>query len=288
MPKPLRWLVAAGATTFAYALYEPYRYHLNVIDVPVRAPGPNLDVLHISDTHLTPRDRKLQEFLRRLPEQLGKTPDLVLSTGDMIEGNEAIDPLVDAVDGIEGRLGRFYVLGSHDYYVSSGPSYTKYFSREKTMHKAKRTDSARFERRLCDNGWIPLTNRTETVTDNGRTIRLSGVDDPYLNRHRTGHIRREAADSLAIALVHAPDVVSEWALNDFDLVVAGHTHGGQVQVPAIGPVVTNCTLPARLGSGLHRVGSTWLHVSFGLGTGRYAPIRFLARPEVTLLRLGAG
>lgn len=285
MPRTLRWLAAAGAAAFAYGLYEPYRYHLRTADVSVAWEGPPLEVLHLSDTHLAPGDRKLQTFLRSLPERLRRTPDLVLATGDMIEGDEAIDPLIEALAGVDGRLGRFYVLGSHDYYVSSGPAYTKYFSGNKTMRAAAPTNSARLEQRLQDKGWVSLANRTEIVADDGRTIRLSGVDDPYLNRHTTDHIERRRGENLAIALAHAPDVVSEWALNGFDLVLAGHTHGGQVRIPGVGAVVTNCSLPAGLAVGLHPIGRTWLHVSPGLGTGRYAPIRFLTRPEATLLRL---
>lgn len=285
MSKPLGWAVAAGAGLAAYALYEPYRYRLVTHELPVRSNGPVLDVLHLADTHLSPRDRKLMAFLKGLPEQLGSTPDMVVATGDMIEGDEAIDPLLESLAGIEARLGRYYVFGSHDYYVSSGPSYTKYFSNNKAMRSAIPTDWGRLEEGLKAKGWIPLTNRDETVQDGGRVVRLAGVDDPYLKRHETGHIHRSGDDDLAIGLAHAPDVVSEWALNGFDLVVAGHTHAGQVRLPFVGAVVTNCSLPSALSSGPNLVGRTWLHVSPGLGTGRYSPIRFLAQPEATLLRL---
>ncbi|MEA2517702.1 MAG: uncharacterized protein QOG16_1540, partial [Actinomycetota bacterium] len=92
---------------------------------------------------------------------------------------------------------------------------------------------------------------------------------------------------LAIGLAHAPDVVSQWMLQGFDLVFTGHTHAGQVRVPGFGAVVTNSSLPTELAGGLHRVGSGWLHVSPGLGTGRFAPIRFNCRPEATLLEITA-
>jgi predicted MPP superfamily phosphohydrolase len=272
----------------AYAFYEPFRFHLVHHDVPVRAEGPVRTILHVSDTHLNASDDRLYRFLVSLPERLGETPDLVLATGDLIEGNSGIRRVVDALARLEARLGRFYVLGSHDYYMSSGPSYSKYFRRHKKPSVALRTATDELTSGLHEKGWVPLTNRTEFLdTPEGR-IRLAGVDDPHLRRHRTGHIGRSAEDALAIALVHAPDVVSEWALNGFDLILAGHTHGGQVRVPGVGAVVTNCSLPAGLAAGLNRVGNSWLHVSPGLGNGLYSPIRFNCPPEATFLRLVPG
>jgi len=285
MSRLVRFALSAGAGSFAYGLVEPFRYRLGEQELPIAWNGPQLDVLHLSDTHLSPRDSRLRAFLRSLPARLERTPDLVLVTGDMIEGDDAIDPLLEALAPIQARLGRFYVLGSHDYFVSSGPSYTKYFSGEKTVRRARHTDSDRLEAGLQEQGWASLANRSESIEVDGRRILVSGVDDPYLKRHDTAHIRRAAGDQLAIGLMHAPDVVSEWALNGFDLALAGHTHGGQVRLPGIGAVVTNCSLPSALADGLNRVGRTWLHVSPGLGTGKYAPIRFLAPPEATLLRL---
>jgi uncharacterized protein len=134
-------------------------------------------------------------------------------------------------------------------------------------------------------GWTALTNATELIDDGATRIRIAGVDDPYIRRHRTGHIARAAEDALAIGLVHAPDVVSDWILAGFDLVLAGHTHGGQVRLPLVGAVVTNCALPAALAGGLHAIGDGWLHVSPGLGSGRFAPVRFNERPEATLLQI---
>jgi uncharacterized protein len=278
-------VAAAGAGAFAYGLLEPLRYRLVRLEVPVRWTGPPLEVLHLSDTHLSPRNVRLRTFLRDLPQQLGSPPDLVITTGDMIEGEAAIEPLVDALAGLSSRLGRFYVLGSHDYFISSGPSYTKYFTDDRTVRRARAIDSGRFEAALASTGWVSLTNRTEVIAEGPRSIRLSGVDDPYLRRHQTDHISRSRDDDLTIGVMHAPDIVSEWILQGTDLVLAGHTHGGQVRLPLIGAVVTNSSLPAALAGGLHRIGSSWLHVSPGLGTGRYSPIRFLTPPEATLLRL---
>jgi predicted MPP superfamily phosphohydrolase len=130
-----------------------------------------------------------------------------------------------------------------------------------------------------------LTNRSETVDTPSGRIRLTGVDDPYIHREETGHLARSAGDALAIGLMHAPEVVSEYALAGYDLVLAGHTHAGQVRIPFAGAVVTNSTLPCALAAGATKVGSSWLHVSPGLAQGKFSPIRFNCRPEATLLTL---
>jgi predicted MPP superfamily phosphohydrolase len=219
---------------------------------------------------------------------LEREPDLILMTGDMIDDDSGITPLLDALSGMEARLGKFYVFGSHDYLHGSFRLPTKYLTGRKTSPGIEPVDTDRMVQGLEAQGWKSLMNTTVLIEDEGHTIRLSGVDDPYMDRHRTEHIARAAHDIVAIGLTHAPDVVSEWFLTGFDLVLAGHTHGGQVRFPLIGALVTNSSLPAALAAGLHEVGSGRLHVSPGLGASRYTPIRFLCRPEATLLRLRPG
>ncbi|MFN2490591.1 MAG: metallophosphoesterase [Actinomycetota bacterium] len=277
-----------GAGLAAYAFYEPFRYRLTTKDVPLHAGAPALRVLHLSDMHMRAGDRKLVAWLKALPDVLGEPPDLILSTGDMIEENAGIDLLLEALTPLEARLGRLYVLGSHDYYVSAFKAYTKYFDADKSPVKTRPADTMRLEKGLRSKGWIPLANTTHVMETTHGRLRLAGVDDPYLKRHRTEHIERCNDEVLAIGLVHAPDVVSEWILAGFDLVVAGHTHGGQVRLPGIGALVTNCSLPNALAGGLTPIGAGWLHVSPGLGAGKYSPIRFACRPEATLLELAPG
>ena len=86
--------------------------------------------------------------------------------------------------------------------------------------------------------------------------------------------------------MHSPDSAPEAAALGYDMVFAGHTHGGQVRLPLVGALVTNCTMPRRLVDGLVRMGTSLLHTSPGLGTSKYAPFRFLCRPEATVLELG--
>ncbi|MGH2755622.1 MAG: metallophosphoesterase [Actinomycetota bacterium] len=281
----LRYGLAAAAGAAAYALVEPHRPRLVRQEIPVAPACPPLSILHLSDTHLTERTRGLARFLTDLPQAVSQVPDLVLATGDLIDSDDGIEPLLRSVEGLRARLGRFYVLGSHDYYQAIFKPPTKYFKGPEKPSKAPRADVDRLEAGLASQGWTSLVNRTEVLPRDDGTIRLAGVDDPYLKRQRTDHIRRGANDVLAIGLTHAPDVVSEWALNGYDLILAGHTHGGQVRFPLVGAVVTNSSLPTALASGPHRIDGAWLHVSPGLGTSKFSPFRFLARPEATLLHL---
>ncbi|HZA39901.1 MAG TPA: metallophosphoesterase [Actinomycetota bacterium] len=273
----------------AYSLWEARAYRLVVHEVPVKAGVPPLSVLHISDTHLIAANRKLRGWLERLPDALGVTPDLVVTTGDMIDHDNGIDPLIKSLEGLQGRMGRYYVLGSHDYYQSTIRGLVKgmirLYGEGGEPVTARFNDTARLEAELAASGWVSLMNSTEFVdTPEGR-IRITGIADPFMKRHRTDHIARTPEDAAAIGLVHSPEVVAEWALAGYDLVLAGHTHGGQVCVPGWGAVVTNSSLPASMAAGLTRVGRTWLHVSPGLGTGRFAPIRLARPPEATLLKL---
>ena len=88
--------------------------------------------------------------------------------------------------------------------------------------------------------------------------------------------------------MHSPDTAPEAAALGYRLIVAGHTHGGQVRLPWIGALVTNCSMPRAFASGLVRMGSSVLHTSRGLGTSKYAPFRFWCRPEATYLDLHPG
>ena len=280
----LRHALLPLAAAAGYAFYEPRRFRFRTVEVPV-ALGGDLSVLHVSDLHMRSSDAALQRFLAGVPSSLEATPDLVLATGDLIEDDSGIEAAVTTLNRLEARLGRFYVLGSHDYYQATRPSYLKYWTGAREPQRLRPASTGELESGLQEKGWRALTNRAERVESPAGTLLLAGVDDPYIDRHEVAHIRRTPSDALAIGLVHAPDVISEWALAGFDLVVAGHTHGGQVRLPGIGALVTNCSLPTGLASGLHPVGDTWLHVSPGLGSSRFAPVRFLAPPELTLLQL---
>jgi predicted MPP superfamily phosphohydrolase len=100
--------------------------------------------------------------------------------------------------------------------------------------------------------------------------------------------RVDASADVHIGVTHSPEprILDGMASDGFTLLLAGHTHGGQVCVPGVGALVTNCGLDRRMAKGLHRWSAgAWLHVSAGLGTHPTAPVRFACRPEATMLTL---
>ena len=116
-------------------------------------------------------------------------------------------------------------------------------------------------------------------------MELLGLDDAHIAWHDLRVAPRRSPDRFGFAVMHSPDSAPETAALGYDFMVAGHTHGGQVCLPVVGALVTNCSLPARLVSGMIRVGDAVVSVSPGLGTSKYAPFRFFCRPEATLLEL---
>jgi predicted MPP superfamily phosphohydrolase len=147
-------------------------------------------------------------------------------------------------------------------------------------------------------GWVDLTNRREVVKVGELSFAFAGVDDPHLRYDRlqdvAGPADRDA--DVRVGVAHAPylRVLDQLAADGYDAILAGHTHGGQVCLPGVGALTTNCDLEPARAKGLHRhpaasrdgdPGSAWLHVSAGLGTSPYARIRVACRPEATLLTL---
>ena len=127
-------------------------------------------------------------------------------------------------------------------------------------------------------GWLDLNNQRGQLTMAGLDIALAGVHDPHIRRDRYERVAGPAdpAADVRIGVMHSPEprVLDLFAADGYDLLLAGHTHGGQLCLPWYGTLVTNCGLERQRARGLHRHpadGQAWLHVSAGLGTSRFAP-----------------
>jgi hypothetical protein len=184
-----------------------------------------------------------------------------------------------------------FVFGSNDYRGPVWKNPFTYLSPEREYVQGHDLPAEELRQILTAGGWADLNNARTTIKAGGRLIEFVGVDDPHVERDDYPLVAGPVSDSadLHIALTHSPEppLLDLMAVDGFDLLLAGHTHGGQVCMPFFGALITNCGLPRSMAKGLHRwPGSdSWLHVSAGLGTHPTAPIRFACFPEASLLTL---
>jgi uncharacterized protein len=285
LPGILVAIAGALALCVAYGVFVERRaFRLVRRDLAILpADGPQtLHVLHLSDMHFVRVDPRKAAFLASLPR-----PDVTVVTGDFLAEPEAVETAVAAVRTTRGRLASWFVLGSNDYYVPKPLNPIRYFA-PKDRRRPRRVRHGRWREMrsmLVADGWGDLTNAHHEVDLDGLAVELLGLDDAHIARQDLRVAPRRAPERFGIAVMHSPDSAPEIAACGYRLVVAGHTHGGQVRMPLVGALVTNSHLPRRLVSGLIRMGGSFLHVSPGLGTSKYAPFRFLCPPEATLLVL---
>ncbi|HYZ10905.1 MAG TPA: metallophosphoesterase [Actinomycetota bacterium] len=284
LPALLLVLLVAGVLVFAYAVlverrwYRVRRHRLAIL--PREATG--LTVLHLSDLHLVRGDEGKRRFLASLPRT-----DVAVITGDVLGEPEAVEFASASLRPVRGRVASLFVLGSNDLFAPRPINPMRYLvpngrRRRVTGRRGRAQDLVR---ELERDGWVHLRNRKCERRVDGVKMEIVGLDDPHIHRADLSVAPRTAPDAFGLAVVHAPDPAPELAALGYDLVMAGHTHGGQVRLPVVGAIVTNCSIPTRLARGLARLGRTYLHVSPGLGTSKYAPFRLLCRPEATLLEL---
>ncbi len=268
---------------------ERKSFRLRRFSVPILPPGsPDLKVLHISDLHFTAGQPWKQQWVRRLA---ALEPDLVVDTGDNLGGDDGVEPAFAALDPLLGRPGAF-VPGSNDWFAPS-PKNPLGYLRSPDRHRriyGPRLPWGEVRARFVARGWLDLTHRRTTIDLRGVRVELAGVSDPHLYADHYERVAGPVTADVAIGLSHSPEprVIDAFAADGFSLILSGHTHGGQLRVPLFGALVTNCGLERKRARGLSRWPSGgYLHVSAGLGTSRYAPVRFACHPEATLLTLTA-
>lgn len=280
----LSWIVlvtlGAGLACVAYGIlvertwFVVRRYRLEILPADARP----VSVLHLSDLHFTRRDGRKRRFVESLPR-----PDVAIVTGDILGEPEGVETAAAALRPVRGRLASWFVLGSNDYYAPKPYNYLRYFFKGSPLKRRliRRNRWRDLEAQLRADGWEHLKNRRAEL-DGWEVV---GADDPHIHRQDSRIYPREHPDRFGVAVVHSPDPAPELAALGWDLIVSGHTHGGQVNLPLVGALVTNCSVPRYMASGLVRLGHAFVHVSAGAGTSKYAPFRFLCRPEATVLEL---
>jgi predicted MPP superfamily phosphohydrolase len=280
-------LALAGAACVAYGVVVERRwFRLRSERVTVLPPGHEpLTVLHLSDLHMVAGDRAKRDFLARLA---ALPSDLVVLTGDLLGEPDALGPVLDTLGALQPRLGAVAVLGSNDYWAPRPRNYLAYFQRGRRLRVGvERNPHKELVDGLRGLGWLVLSNARDRLGE----VELAGMDDPHIRREdlNVPVPANDGSKGLRVGVVHSPyrRALDAFERNGYQLVLAGHTHGGQVRLPGVGALVDNCDLPLDQARGLSRWGSSWLHVSAGLGTSKFAPFRFACRPEASLLTLVA-
>lgn len=295
------WLKTAGAVAsvgagvLAWSLLEARSFAVRQISAPVLEPGSRpIRILHLSDLHLTPSQTHKVAWLRSLARY---RPDLVVDTGDNLAHLDAVPTALHALEPLLAFPGVF-VHGSNDYYAPRLKNPFTYLSRPTELHDSPTPlDTESLTAGFTGAGWLDLNNARGSLEIGGHRIAFLGLDDPHLGRDELPGTVAGPGD-VRIGVTHAPYTRTLEALraDGASVILAGHTHGGQVCVPGYGALVTNCDLDTGRAKGLHGwpgprpdapggSESVWLNVSAGVGTSPFTPVRLACRPEVTMLTL---
>ena len=266
---------AAGAGGFAYARFvEPRwleRTHTRVPIPGLPAALDGLAVALLTDLHVT-SEADLRLVRRACRLAMGARPDLVALTGDFVSGfsGDWLEAVMDVLDeGLSAPLGVFAVPGNHEQAAGIGRYYGA-LGHHPRIHA--------------------LTNTAVRLARGGATVRVAGTDSLREGDARPAEALAAAPEAdLTIHLSHNPDLAEEdcAALGPVDLVLSGHTHGGQVRLPFVGAVWNSSRHPDRYEAGLVARPWAWVYVARGIGTV-HLPVRFLCRPEVAVLEIVRG
>lgn len=284
------------------AAVEPHLFTIRRHTLPVLPAGrESIRVLHVSDLHLTAWQKHRAQWVGALGRL---EPDLVVNTGDNLSA-DIVPEVLEVFSGLLTLPGVF-VLGSNDYFSPTAKNPARYLRAPSQIKHRAAADLdtaalvAGFESpdpHRPDRGWHHLDNAEATLDIRGTRLHFTGLGDAHIDKDR---IRTDAAGDLVhprfdsdaevrVGVTHAPysRALEAFASAGADLIMTGHTHGGQIRVPFWGAPVTNCDLDHTRARGVFRYRRSWVEISAGLGFSPYSPVRFSCPPEVTLLTLQA-
>ena len=260
-------LVAAGVGVYAVRIEPDWIEVLRSVEyMPMLRPGaPDLTLVHLSDVHvgvIGRRERRAIDIVN------AARPDLIVISGDLVRGGGRPAELESFLSALHARHGKFLVWGNHDYWDG-----------------VPKTWGPEVVRRA---GFKLLRNSSQAIRFAGRRIVIAGLDDPI-----TGHdslklaMTRVSRRDACILVTHSPEVVRSLGNWDIDLVLAGHTHGGQVRLPLMGALWVPYGTTDYIDGWFDVDPGVRLHVSRGLGWS-WLPVRFLCRPAIDVITLRSG
>ncbi|MEQ9069767.1 MAG: metallophosphoesterase [Gimesia chilikensis] len=226
-----------------------------------------LKILHLSDLHYS-GTLKREYFIELCHIGQEAQPDLIIFSGDLLDEMICLDWLQETLGSLQAPLGCFFILGNHDW----------------------NQDSQQIRQSLTELGWVDLTLEPVCLQHAGHSLYMTGTEAPWMGglpalKRSADGAGIDVESDFTLLVSHTPDNYHWAARQGYDLVLSGHTHGGQVRIPPLGPIFAPSLHGTRYTSGTFFRGSTLLHVSRGV-SGIH-PLRWFCRPEISLLTLQA-
>ena len=256
------------------ALLRRLGAHNDVYDIEVTRNEVFIDDLHeafdgyrvafLTDTHVAGFVRR--EFYRAVVDQVNRfDPDLILLGGDFVTWRRHIPLMADVLlTDLKARDAVLAVLGNHDYWANGDE-----------VKAAMAAKGVQF-----------IINRSHVIRRNGAELPVVGIDEVYRGQPDVEAAFAGVKRGPRIGVTHHPDLIDQVDDRRIDLLVCGHTHGGQIRLPFFGPLVVPSKHEGRYAAGFHRVGEVLMYVSRGIGA--IPPIRILCPPEVATFTLRRG
>lgn len=262
---------------------EPRRVEFNRHRIQIRKSLPRLlKILHLSDIHFSGPDARIE----RLFDRIAAIPvDMIIVTGDIIDCPQGLEYCMQNMKKLKAEAGKFVVLGNHDYYDYHlfdaifhnfpGQGYPVRINPYKELTQG-----------LEGLGFQVLKNRTVETDFEGVRLLIHGMDDATTGR---ANVRKTMEnydpEKINILLSHTIDVFLDIGAGEIDLAFSGHSHGGQVRLPWIGPIITHTMLGKAYASGIKEIQGAQCSISRGISAGRYTRLRLLCLPEVLILEV---
>lgn len=266
---------------FLLAVFLDYAYFIEPNRLVVMNQDIKLDCLksdlsdkfvQISDLHFTADTEKtrIDQIYWAIKTQ---NPAAVFITGDLVTDEMGIEKVTELVRKITANYKTYVIFGNWDYWALD--------------YKV-----SEFKMQLEAAGARVLVNDSEQITSGSEKLNILGVKDPYTSGELKNDIEKAEKNidagnkSCRILLAHSPNIIEEAVGKNIDLVLAGHTHGGQVYIPFLTKYIVPMKRAAGQGyiKGLYKISNTQMYVNEGIGVS-VMPIRFLVPPEVTVLTL---
>ncbi len=248
-----------GSIPFNEALKLTRQRMIWELDVPEALDG--FKICHLSDLHFTGQI-DIQYFQYVVEEANRFQPDLIFVTGDIVDKIECIDWIKDTIGNLRSRLGVYYVLGNHDRRIKN---------------------EQQLRERIANAGLIQASSQWHEVQTGGATIHITGNELPWYLDAESVPLEPRSSSDLKILLSHSPDQLN-WALTrKFNLMFAGHTHGGQIALPFFGALVAPSKYGVLYASGTFQIDNLLMHVSRGISGDE--PVRICSPPELGLITI---